>query len=213
MNLAEMRTRVRRDLHDEDSASYRWTDAELDRHIARAVQELSLVVPREARATLTTSAGSREISVASLSDRVMIEAVEYPTGQYPPVYVRFSLWNDVLTLLVDSTPTGGEPVNIYYGRLHTLDATSSTIPPALEDVVATGAAAYAAIEWASFATNRVNVGGPDVWRHYLTWGQERLADFASELARRGRGSQLRVRQLYRPYAPKPGQATDWGPGL
>ncbi len=34
MNLTEMRTIVRRDLHDEDAANYCWTNDELDRHIA-----------------------------------------------------------------------------------------------------------------------------------------------------------------------------------
>src|SRR3972149_4859317 len=54
------------------------------------------------------------------------------------------------------------------------DAGSSARPARFEDGVATGGAAYAALEWASFATNRVNVGGQDVWRDYLTWGQQRL---------------------------------------
>ncbi len=37
MNLTQMRAIVRRDLHDEDAANYRWTNDEIDRHIARAV--------------------------------------------------------------------------------------------------------------------------------------------------------------------------------
>ena len=173
MNLPEMRMLVRRDLHDEDPAGYRWSDDELDRHIARAVRELSLAVPLEAKAVLTTTAGSRDLSLASLADRVVVEAVEYPVGQYPPAYVSFSLWADTLTLLVDSPPLAAQEVNVFYGKLHTLDDTTSTVPAALEDVLATGAAAYAALEWASFASNRVNVGGADVWRSYLVWGQER----------------------------------------
>ena len=36
MNLTDMKTIVRRDLHDEDDTNYRWTDDELDRHIAHA---------------------------------------------------------------------------------------------------------------------------------------------------------------------------------
>ncbi len=36
--------------------------------------------------------------------------------------------------------------------------------------MATGAGGYAALEWASYATNRINSGGDDVWRHYHTWG-------------------------------------------
>lgn len=211
MDLPTMRTRVRRDLHDEDSASYRWTDAVLDRHIDRAVRELSLAVPREVKATLTTTAGSRDLSMATLTDLVVIEAVEYPIGQYPPIYVQFSLWANTLTLLMDKAPAGGESVNLYYGRLHTLDAATSTFPASLEDLMATGAGGYAALEWAGFATNRVNVGGDQTWRNYLTWGQERLAAFLRGLAQHSRKNAVRVRQLYKPARPPKSQSTDWGP--
>jgi hypothetical protein len=209
MDLTTMRALVRRDLHDEDAANYRWTDDELDRHVARAVKELSLAAPLEAKATLTTAEGSRDLSLASITGLVVVEAVEYPVGEYPPSYAPFSVWGDVLTLLVDATPLAAQDVHVYYGKLHTLDADTSTIPARLEDVVATGAAAYAALEWASFATNRVNVGGPDVWRQYLVWGQERLATFARELARHGRRAGVRVRRLYRPAGPADLRATRW----
>jgi hypothetical protein len=207
VNLSEMRTRVRRDLHDEDPANQRWTDDELDRHIERAVRELSLAIPLEAKASPTTSEGSRDISLASLSDLVAVEAAEYPVDKYPPSYVPFSLWAGTLTLLVDATPPGDQSVNIYYGKMHTLDATTSTIPPHLEELVATGAGAYAALEWASFATNRVNVGGQDVWRQYLTWGQERLAVFSRALAKHSRRNAVRVRRLYTPATQPVDQST------
>lgn len=208
MDLSQMHTRLRRDLHDEDAANYRWTDAELDRHIDRALRELSQAAPRQTKATLTASA-SRELSLATLTDLIAIEAVEYPVGKYPPLYVRFSRWENILTLLVDQVPSAGEQVNIYYGKLHTLNATTSTIPTHLEDLVVTGAAGYAALEWASFATNRVNVGGEDVGQRYLTWGHELLAAFRRGLARER--SRLRRRQLYRPAEPPASQTTDWGP--
>jgi len=209
VNLSEMRTRVRQDLHDEDPTNQRWTDDELDRHIERAVRELSLAIPLEAKASPATSEGSRDISLASLSDLVAVEAVEYPVDKYPPSYVPFSLWAGTLTLLVDATPPGGQSVNIYYGKMHTLDATTSTIPPHLEELVATGAAAYAALEWASFATNRINVGGQDVWRQYLTWGQERLAVFSRALAKHSRRNAVRVRRLYTPATQPVDQSTVW----
>ena len=196
MNLNDMRARIRKDLHDEDSQNYRWTDNELNRHIDHAVRELSLSCPLEAKTTLTTTAGSRDISISSINDLVDIEAVEYPVGNYPPSYVRFSIWADTLTLLTESLPADEDDVYVYYGKLHTLTADSSTIPAKLEDLVALGAAAYAAIEWASFATNRVNVGGVDVWRNYLTWGQDRLAEFMKGLARHSKKNTVRVRQLY-----------------
>ena len=107
MDLPTMRTRVRRDLHDEDAQNYRWTDNELDRHIQRALDEASVASPREMKSTLTTTVGSRDLSLASLTNLVSVEATEYPTDIYPPSYVRFSVWTGTLTLLVDSLPTGG----------------------------------------------------------------------------------------------------------
>ena len=50
MNLGDMRTIVRRDLHDEDAANYRWTDDELDRHIAHAVKDFSEYLPYQQKA-------------------------------------------------------------------------------------------------------------------------------------------------------------------
>ena len=211
MNLSEMRGRLRKDLHDEDPANQRWTDGELDRHIQCAVRDFSLSVSLEAKTTLSTTAGSRDLSIAGLTDLVAVEAVEYPTGDYPPAYVPYSVWLSTLTMLIDSTPGGAESVNVYYTKLHTLDATSSTLPTRFEDIAATAAAAYAALEWASFATNRVNVGGQDVWRDYLTWGQERLAEFESALAEYGRRNAVRVRQLYRPATTPVDQSTVTGP--
>jgi len=210
MNLPQLCSRVRRDLKDEDFSNYRWTDEELNRHIDRAVREFSLAVPREVQAVLTT-AQSRELSVSTLSDRVAVEVVEYPRGQYPPSYVPFSLWGDTLTLLIDKVPASGEEVVVYYGRLHTLDNTTSTIPPHLEEVVAMGAEGFACLEWANFAINRVNTGGAGTWREYLTFGQEKLGAFMEALARHGKKGAVRARRLYRPAEPRPSQATDWGP--
>ncbi|MBM3926727.1 MAG: hypothetical protein FJ320_12280 [SAR202 cluster bacterium] len=211
MDLTTMRDWIRADLHDEDSASYRWTNTVLNRHIDRTVREFSMALPRAQTATLTTSAGSRDLSIASLTNLVDIEAVEYPTGKYPPVYAPFSLWESTLTLLVDSTPSGGQAVKVYYGKLHALDASTSTLPPHLEDLVAAGGAGYAAVEWASFATNRVNVGGEAVWRHYLTWGQQRLAFFNQRLTKLSRRGSLRAQRLYGPAHSKPSQSLVVGP--
>lgn len=209
--LTTIRDRVRQDLHDEDASNYRWTNAVLDRHIARALRELSHALPREQKTTLTTTAGSRDLSIASLTDLVRIVAGEYPTGKYPPIYVQFSLWQTTLTLLIDGAPAGAESVNVYWHQLHTLDATSSTLETWAEDLLATGAAGYAAQDWASFATNRVNVGGEDTYRFYKDFAQGALRTFRSELQRLGRLGHLRTADLYVPAAPRPSQSTDPGP--
>jgi len=83
-------------------------------------------------------------------------------------------------------------------RLHTLDESTCTVPAALEDLLLTGAAAYAALEWSGYAANRVNVGGEDVWRRYLTWGERMLSLFQQGLERHARRNAVRARRLYTP---------------
>jgi hypothetical protein len=140
----------------------------------------------------------------------MVEAVEYPVGEFPKSYQRFALWGDKLTLLGDEVPDGANAC-IYYGKVHTLDASSSTIPTKHEDLLATGAGGYAAIEWAVYAINRVSVGGNPTPSEFLTWGNERLNYFRQELKRLGRRNRVRISSLYKPYYPVVSKSTDYGP--
>ena len=210
MNLTDMRTTVRRDLHDEDSNNYRWTNDELDRHIAHAVKELSEQIPYEQKATKATTAGSRELDISAITGRVMVEAVEYPADRFPRRYQPFSLWGDTLTLLGDEVPDGSNAY-IYYGKLHTLDGDGSTVPAQHEDLIAAGACGYAAVAWAVYAVNRVNVGGTVTPRELLDWGNQKLKYFRQELRRLGRRNRVRVSTLYRPYYPVVSKSTDFGP--
>jgi len=157
MNLAELRSVVRRELHDEEPGSYQWSNVELDRHVQHAVNELSLFVPLEATAVLTTSA-SRNLSVSGVSGLVRVEAVEYPVDRYPPLFAPFSLWGQTLTLLVEKSPISGESARLYYVKGHSVTGSGSTVPSHLEETVALGAAAYAALEWAAFAATRADPG-------------------------------------------------------
>ncbi len=199
--ITTIRARVRQDLHDEDSSAYRWTDAVLDRHIGRAVAEYSLRAPLEQKSTLTTAAGSRDISVASLTSLVAVEAVEWPVGEFPPRLVGFSSWQTTITLDATAPPNGIENVNVFWTKLHTVDGATSTLPVPHEDLVALGAAGYAALDWTSFATNRINTGGDDVWGRYKSFGEERLRDFRRETTRIGRAQTVRQRRLYTTDAP------------
>ncbi len=210
MTLTEMRTIVRRDLRDEDAANYRWTDNELDRHISHAVKDFSEAIPYQQKATIVTASGSREINISTITNRIMVEAVEYPVDKFPKRYQRFSLWADTLTILGDEVPDGSN-CYIYYGKLHSLDAASSTIPTRYEDLIAVGACGYAAVEWAMFAINRVNVGGGITPGEFLAWGNEKLSYFRQELKRLGRRNRARASQLYKPYYSPVSKSTDYGP--
>ena len=210
MNLSEMRTVVRRDLHDEDAENYRWSDDEIDRHIVHAVKDFSEAIPCEQKVTQPTTSGSREIDVSTIADRVMVQTVEYPVGRFPPVYQRFVLWADMMTLLGTEVPDGSD-ANIYYGKLHTMDAETSTIPSKHEDLIAAGACGYAAVEWAVYAINRVNVGGTGTPEELRKWGREKLNYFRKEFRRLGRKNRVRMRSLYQSYSPPVSKSTDYGP--
>ena len=194
--IGDLRDALRIELHDEDDE--RWQDAVLDRHLHRAARELAFVWPREQKSTLTTTAGSRDLSAASLAGLVRVLAVEYPVGRYPAAFVQFSHFGQTLTLLVDRSPGEDEDVAVFWGSLHTLDSMTSTLPPAAEDAVITGAAAYSALEWASFATNRANIGGPEAVDDYLASGERQLARFQAMLSRFGDNGRLRTSRLFVP---------------
>jgi hypothetical protein len=208
--LTTIRAQLRKDLHDEDSNNYRWVDATLDRHIERAKRELSYALPREQKTTLLTSAGSRDVSISGLSDLIRIVAVEWPAGEWPPVYVQFSVWETTLTLQVEAVPAAAQDVHVYWGNVHTVDASTSTVPAWAEEALLAGAAGYAAVEWASFATNRANVSGTGAVDDYEAWGRERLRDFRAWLRRFQ--SRVRTSRLYTPAQAEPDQSTVvWDP--
>jgi hypothetical protein len=200
-NIAAIRANVRKDLHDEDSAAYRWTDAVLDRHIGRAALEYSLHAPLEQKTTITPTAGTRTLSTSTLANLVEVVRVEFPAGNYPPSYVGFAFWQGTITMDLAQPAASGQDAAVYWHKLHTLDASSSTVPPMHDDIICAGAAAYAALDWTSFAANRLNTGGDDVWGRYKAFAQERLLYFEHELQRIGVRNTIRQRRLYVSDAP------------
>ncbi|OAI39879.1 hypothetical protein AYO38_06810 [bacterium SCGC AG-212-C10] len=194
--LSDIRTRVRKDLHDTDAGNYRWTDSQLDRHIERALSDLSLAAPQEKTATIATMGGSRDISLSSLAGLLEVEAVEYPVGEFPPSLVEYSRWASTLTLNVETLPSGGN-AKLFYTARHTLDGSGSTVQPELEDALAIGAAAFAALELSSYTTDRVTTGA-DVARQYAAWGNAWQMAFRELLRMHARRNRVRPRRMYVP---------------
>ncbi len=210
-NLATIRAAVRIDLQDEDAANERWADDTLDRHIKRAVLEFSHVNPLEKKSTLQTASDSRDVDISNLSSLIRIVAAEYPTSEYPPSYVPFSLWADKLTLDLSGAPSGTPDVAIYWHAVHTINGTVS-FSDSHDDIVAGGASGYAALEWASFSSNRLNAGGDDVWGRYMEFANVRLAAFREQLSRLPAANRARTSRLYRPADARfTSQSTDPGP--
>ncbi len=195
MDLSTMRTLVRRDLKDEDNANYRWQDNEIDRAIGRAVAELSRYVPREMKTTIATVDGSRQIDIAALTDRVSIDRVEFPIDEIPRRFQRFVVFSDTVTLTGD-VEGDGYNCYVYWGKMHTLDGSTSTIPVYLEDVLSLGAAAYAVLAQAQYRTDVAGIGGERADSDYQGWGNARLKEFKSQLRRFGRNRKLKIGTLF-----------------
>ena len=189
-----MRTLLRRDLKDEDNSSYRWQDNELDRAIQRAVAELSRYIPREMTSTLATGSNSREINIATLVDRVSVDRIEFPVARTPRQFQRFVVYADTVFLTGDVAGDGTDCC-IYWGKVHTLDDSASTIPGCLEDVLALGAAAYAVLSQAQYRTDIAGIGGERADTDYEGWGKAMLKEFKARLRRFGRGRKLKVGAL------------------
>ncbi len=190
--LTDIRDRVRSDLRDLDPDASRWSDTELDRHITRALADVSLAAPLEAAATVATTPGSRDLTTSGLPDFLEVEAVELPFDAFPPRHVAFSVWAATITLDLPSPPRG-ERARIRYLARHTLDEQGSTLPEALDEVLATGAAGHAAIAWSAFAIDRLTAGD-DVAERFRTWGEARLRAFREQLREHGRPRRLRSRR-------------------
>jgi hypothetical protein len=140
MNLADMRALVRIDLKDTVPGSYRWSDDDLDRAISRAVEEYSRHHPYPQKSTIATVDGSRDIDIATLTSRILVDKVEFPVGETPKVFEDFTIYQDTLTL----KDRNGDGTNcyIYWGKMHVLGA-ASTIPTQDEQWIALGACAFA----------------------------------------------------------------------
>lgn len=193
--LTDIRDRIRIDLHDGDAA--RWDDASLDRHIARALRDIDNAIPREVSALVATTADSRELAIDALTGLIAVEAVEFPIGHYPPAFVQFSKWEESLTLQSPAVPDGSD-ARVYYTAAHELDDTGTTLPAHLEDMLATGAAAYAMLEQATATTDVLTAAGPGVPADFAAQGRAWMSAFRELLGHHARRNRVRPRRLYVP---------------
>lgn len=178
MNLTEMRARVREDLRDSDAANCRWRDDEIDGAIERVVREFSLHHPLEQEGEIATTEGSNELDISQLSNRIEVYAVEFPLNEAPPSYQDFEIWGDELYMEDEGN---GDDAKVRWGKLHTVDAESSTIEVQFEEIIVLGATGYLASSAAVAIVDKVSVGGEGAVANYHKWGQRRLQRYEKKL--------------------------------
>jgi hypothetical protein len=187
-NLATLRDHVESLL--KDAPNTLWTTAELDDALRRALQRYSALRPRELVTTLTLAAAGREVSLAGVSGLLRPLRVWWPytasEPEYPPAWIRWDILGAATLFLdVPGEPQAGDVVRLFYATLHTIDgldgAAATTLAPDDEETVVLGAAGYAALARAAYATEAVTLSGETATR-WRTWAEARLADFELRIA-------------------------------
>ncbi len=127
--LTDFRTRVLWALGVSSSTERGLSDANVDEHVRRAVEEFSLYVPVETSADVTVPGGSRAAGTGSLVRPIRVTAVEYPIGQWPRALLDFDTWGGTV-ILDHSPPTVDYTVRLYYTQQHLVDGSGSTVSAA-----------------------------------------------------------------------------------
>jgi len=178
MTLTEFRARVRQDLQDEDALNYRWTHDQIDGEIERVVREFSLAHPLEQQTDLATTIGSRDIDISSLAKRLKIFSLEFPLDYHPRSFQKFEVYMDTLTMEDEGN---GDNARLRWGKQHTVDALSSTIPEQYDEVIVLGATGYLATSASVYTVDRATIAGRHATIAFGRWGKERLARYEQQL--------------------------------
>lgn len=186
-NLATLREHVASLL--KDAGNVLWSAAELDDAIRCALHRYSEVHPRELVATLTLTEAGREVSLAGIGGLLRPLRVWYPYDAsapgYPPRWVPWDLHGpEILFLDVAEEPQPGDEVRLFYAAPHTIEgldaASATTVPLDDEESVVIGAAGYAALARAAYATEAVTLSR-ETAAHWRAWAEARLVEFEARI--------------------------------
>jgi hypothetical protein len=185
--LSQIKADILTILQDPSGAVF--TPAELDLLIPQALAEISRSRPRRVIAVLTTTPGSRcltlgedeKLGLLRLSGPEDAPAVEYPVGEDPISLRSFTLFGDTLTILVDEAPAEAESVNLFLDKVHTLTESESTLDAELEVLLEDLAAARAAVNKARSHIGKINIGSASTPQQLESWGLAKLSETLGRL--------------------------------
>jgi hypothetical protein len=150
--LATLRARMRLALNDPASASQRFADADLDDALSRAMDTYGLIVPYVRSQLLTSTSGSRIISLSSLTGLTSVLGVRYPWPSSGTVDLPGNdpwRWDQYAgtVVIVGTTVPAGEQLEVTYASAHVVDTSGSTVPASDEGTLLLGATGYACLAY------------------------------------------------------------------
>ena len=163
MNLAEYRAALRLDLNDPAGAAQRFSDGDLNRAMARTVQELSLVWPKVSDTEVVVAVSGRKVELASggFPGLMEVEEVEWPYGlngseaRYPAALRVYELAPDrgSVGLLMEEVLPAGARVRVRWCSAHSVTEGSTTVPAELDGLVVRGAYGLACLAYSTPASD------------------------------------------------------------
>lgn len=177
--LSTIREIARQFLKDEFQADVDpdFADDELDLHINECLVDISEVRPYEYRETVESD-GTKEVDISEIEDLLEVEKAEYPTGNDPPDYRDVSVFGTTLRINIDATPTSGDDIYLYCHKVHQLTEDTSTLNPALENVLIKGVVAKAAQAWCNKMRSQIV---PATYRWHHDWANTQFAIYQRDL--------------------------------
>jgi hypothetical protein len=187
-DLATLRDLVERDLDDTDNEV--WGTDDIDRALERALAGYSQVNPQQSVTEMELAKDGPEVDISSITGLTRVIKVWYPydssAPESPPNWVRWDKWGCTLYISSGDEPAAGETVRIYYHKGHTIQgldgASETTVPAEDEELLVTGAGAYAALQKARGSVGEAGVS-TETPEHWLQWGKSRTAAFNEGLQR------------------------------
>jgi len=143
--LADLVAQLRTDLGDPSGGTPRWSDADLQRAVARSLAVFSSHHPYMQKATIATPSADYNVSLATLTNWISIDRLEFPVGDKPPTFKPYSIIQD--TLYLQELGTGANCC-IYWSGVHTLTDASRTFETKYSDLIELGALAFALEQYA-----------------------------------------------------------------
>src|SRR3990167_2532059 len=178
--ILELDINFRPDDSDSDTSNY---SARLDVIVEfRKPHILSQLTDWSATLTATAAVGATSLACTALQSAGTIEeGEEFVLPGHRSTYVIVA---DTTISSNTATISFQPPLEIAVGSTATVVTfTKSTLTPQLEDILSDHVAARLAINHGAKFANSISIGGGNVWRNYVEWGNLKLADVTRKINR------------------------------
>lgn len=168
----------------QDTGTAIWGAAEIRQCIDDALVEIAEYSPYVVLATVTTSEGTKDVDISTITDALWIDQVEFREDKNPKRFRNFTIRGSKLSMNIDFLPSASENVRLYCAKAHVLSGTTTnTLDPREEQILIDLAAGHAAVNKGRYYINKVPVGSGRPQGELILWGQTKVEQARQRLQR------------------------------